>query len=494
MSASESTTNLAPVRVRFAPSPTGSLHLGGARTAIYNWALARRTGGSFILRIDDTDPERSTNENIAQIISSLDWLGIDWDEGPVHGGTYGPYFQTKRADTYVKALNTLIENGWAYRCFCTAEELAAKREAARAKGGFSGYDGTCRHLSAEESQTRADAGEPFVWRLKVPENRGTISFVDAVRGLTEFPASAIDDFVLVRTGGTPTYNFASIIDDANMAITHIIRGDDHVSNTPKQILVLEGLGAPIPTFAHLSMIWGSDGKKLSKRHGSTGVEDYAHEGYLPEALLNYLALLGWSLDGETNVISAETLKKNFSLDRISKNPATFDFTKLTWLNGVYLREMPAEKFAQLMITWLAKEGLVSEDDYEVRPEFYQTLAPLVSERIKLLTEIVPMTRFLFVDAVEIDEAARVKVLEKNPELTHRVLQEMYTRLEALDAWDTAHIEAAVADAPEALEAKPRLVFQPLRVAVTGSQVSPPLNESMELLGKEKTLARIKALI
>ncbi len=485
-----------PVRVRFAPSPTGSLHLGGARTAIYNWAFARSRGGSFILRIDDTDPERSTPENIAQIMRGLEWLGVDWDEGPQVGGDFGPYFQTERAESYVRALETLRTHGWAYRCFCSPEELAQRREAARAKGGFSGYDGTCRALTDEQSQARAEAGEPFVWRLKIPAGHGPVAFDDAVRGHTEFPAEAIDDFVLMRSDGSPTYNFASIVDDAEMAITHVIRGDDHVSNTPKQILVLEGLGAPIPVFAHLSMIWGPDGKKLSKRHGATGVEDYADEGYLPEALLNYLALLGWSLDGETTIIDAETLKTRFSLDRISKNPAIFDFAKLTWLNGVYLREMPAEEFACLLAERVQRAGLADAADFETRHDWYLKLAPLVSERIKLLTEVEAMVRFLFLDSVTPDETARAKVLDKDPDLARRALQTALEALESVseDNWDTVHIEAAMADLPERIKAKPRLAYQPLRVAITGSVVSPPLNDSMELLGREKTLARIEALL
>jgi glutamyl-tRNA synthetase len=279
-----------------------------------------------------------------------------------------------------------------------------------------------------------------------------------------------------------------------MAISHVIRGDDHVSNTPKQILVLEGLGAPIPTFVHLSMIWGPDGKKLSKRHGSTGVEEYAQEGYLPEALLNYLALLGWSLDGETTIINADTLKQHFSLERISRNPAIFDFAKLTWMNGVYLREMPAERFAEILSARVREAGLSDADDFAKRRDWYLKLAPLVSERIKLLTEIVPMVGFLFVEAVEPDETACNKVLDKDPELVRRALQAALEALEGVSEWDTAHIEAAVADLPEKTGAKPRLAYQPLRVAITGSVVSPPLNESMELLGREKTLARMRALL
>jgi glutamyl-tRNA synthetase len=278
MGSSNSDCSEAPVRVRFAPSPTGNLHIGGARTAIYNWAFARRHNGSFILRIEDTDPERSTPENTAQIIRSLRWLGLDWDEGPEVGGDFGPYLQTQRFDTYRTTLERLRERDAVYPCFCSAEELAAKREAALAAKNYAGYDRSCRALSPQEAQARIDAGEPHTWRLKIPLDRGDVVFDDVVFGTTTFPATQLDDFILLRTDGTPTYNYVVCVDDALMGITHVIRGDDHLSNTPKQILVYEALGVPTPRFAHLSMILGPDGKRLSKRHGATSVEAYLDEG------------------------------------------------------------------------------------------------------------------------------------------------------------------------------------------------------------------------
>ncbi|MDR3685943.1 MAG: glutamate--tRNA ligase, partial [Coriobacteriia bacterium] len=340
------------VRVRFAPSPTGHLHIGGARTAIYNWAFARHLGGTFVLRIEDTDPERSTEANTQAIIRAMKFLGLDYDEGPEVGGEFGPYFQTQRFDRYAAGLEQLKSTGHAYPCFCSAETLEAKRAEGRERGGFAGYDGTCRSLSVETAQERISAGVPHVWRLKVPEDRGDITFIDAVRGETTFAADNVDDFVCARTDGSPTYNFAVVMDDADMEITHVIRGDDHLSNTPKQIVVYEALGVPVPSFAHLSMIWGPDGKRLSKRHGATSVEAYAEMGYLPEALMNYLALLGWSLDGETTIIDAKTLTESFSLDRISRNPAIFDVEKLDWINGVYIREMSPAQFVDRIVPWL----------------------------------------------------------------------------------------------------------------------------------------------
>lgn len=479
---------MSDVRVRFAPSPTGTLHVGGARTAIYNWAFARCSGGTFVLRIDDTDPERSTAENTAQILRSLRWLGLDWDEGPETGGTHGPYFQTQRSEHYASALESMKASGAAYPCFCTAEELAAKRELARAGDGIWGYDRTCRSIEPRAAAERIAAGEPHVWRLKVPDERGTIVVNDAVRGATEFPIDAMDDFVLVRSDGTPTYNFATVVDDAAMLITHVIRGDDHLTNTPRQILVFEALGKSVPQFAHLSMIWGPDGKKLSKRHGATSVEAYDEMGYLPEALLNYLALLGWSLDGETTIVSADVLKQSFSLDRISKNPAIFDAEKLEWMNGVYIRELPAEQFLERMLPWLQRAGLATGEDAVARRDWFLQLVPLVAERIKRFDEIAEKVAFLFVEPV-IEDSAWEKVLAKDG-----ASEALAAALNALQSADfkAEDLESALRTVPEATGLKPKLVFQSVRVAVTGSTVSPPLFESLELLGKERALARIAA--
>ena len=478
------------VRVRFAPSPTGALHVGGARTAIYNWAFARRNGGTLVLRIDDTDSERSTAENTAQILRSLRWLGIDWDEGPEVGGAFGPYYQTRRAENHATALEGMKANGSAYPCFCSTEELGAKRASAHAAEGVGGYDRTCRRLDPAVVAMRLAAGESHVWRLAVPEDRGDIVVDDAVRGETLFPATAMDDFVLARSDGTPTYNFATVVDDADMRITHVIRGDDHLSNTPRQILVYEALGHRVPKFAHLSMIWGADGKKLSKRHGATSVEAFRDEGFLPEALLNYLALLGWSLDGETTIVPREVLKTHFSLDRISESPAIFDFEKLEWMNGVYIRDMEPEALVARMFSWIEEAGLAPAGDLEARHEWYLALAPLVSERLKRMTDIVPMVRFLFTEETDIDPVDAEKVLAK--EGAGLALATMRDALASLDRWTSDAIEAALRTVPEVLGMKAKSVFQVARVAVTGSAVSPPLFESLALLGREVALARLEA--
>ncbi len=477
------------IRVRFAPSPTGRLHVGGARTALYNWAFARRHGGTFILRIDDTDPERSTVENTEAILRALEWLSIDWDEGPEVGGDHGPYLQTERADLYADALRGLQDAGAAYPCFCTPDELARMRDAQRKAGGSSGYDRTCRSIAPDEAAARIDAGEPHVWRLKVPEGRGEVAFDDAVRGITRFPADAVDDLVLFRTDGTPTYNLATAVDDARMGITHVIRGDDHLSNTPKQILVLEALGEEVPTFAHLSMILGPDGKRLSKRHGATSVEAFREEGILPEALVNYLVLLGWSLDDKTTVMDTQTIVHGFSLDRISRNPAVFDPEKLLWLNGVYIREMSDEDLGRLLAARLWEDGLVEEDDFDRRPGFYAELASMVSERLKRVDEVTDMVRLVFVAEIEIEEKARRKVLEK--EGAADSLRAAEKRLAGLEGFDAEHVERALREVPEELGVKPRVAFQSVRVAITGTTVSPPLFESIALLGREATLDRIR---
>ena len=478
------------VRVRFAPSPTGHLHIGGARTAIYNWAFARHHGGSFVLRIDDTDRERSTPENTQAILRAMRWLGLDWDEGPEAGGEYGPYFQTERASGYADALDRLKTSGHTYPCFCTPDELQLKRTAAREEGGFSGYDRTCRSLSHEDSVSRIDAGEPHVWRIKVPDEREDITIDDTIRGDVSWSIDAMDDFILMRTDGTATYNFATVIDDWTMQISHIIRGEDHLSNTPRQIVVYEALDAPVPTFAHMSLIFGADGKRLSKRHGATSVESYRDDGFLSEALLNYLALLGWSAEDGTEVFDRETLIEKFDLSRVSKNPVLWDLEKLEWMNGVYIRDMSAEELVARITPLLVDAGLLTSTQAEDRHAWLLELVPLIRERIKLMPEVVPTVSFFFADSVEVDEKARSKVLDKEGSL--QALQAAHEALSGLDSFEAEPIEAALRKIPEDTGLKPKLAFQSVRIAVTGSMVSPPLFESLALLGKEESLARIEA--
>ncbi len=516
------------VRVRFAPSPTGKLHIGGARTAIFNWAFARANQGDFILRIEDTDPERSTEENVAVILNAMDWLGLKWDEGPVVGGSHGPYYQTQRMDTYFEALEQLKASDAVYPCFCTKEQLDAKRKKAEAEeGGYSGYDRTCRDLDPAEAQERIAAGEPHVWRLKVPDGHGPIEFDDMVYGPMSFPIEAMDDMIVMRSDGTPTYNFAVVCDDANMQITHVIRGDDHLSNTPKQILIYEALGRPLPRFAHLSMILGSDGKKLSKRHGATSVEEYRDRGYLSDALVNFLALLGWSLDGETTIISRDELCRAFSLDRVTKKDAVFDETKLNWIDGVYIREMGATAWVEQARTFLAEavalgsmapEGaqivptpnpsdpnapqpephLVTEDallsgfDYvDEHAAWFERVYPLVSERLERFDQIPEKLAYLFWGPnCQLDEKSVRKVLEKDR--ADEALRACYEVLANPDnPWEAGILEEQCRALGDLLDMKLKNLLQPLRVAICGNMVSPPLFESIELMDRSQVMQRIR---
>lgn len=482
-----------PVRVRFAPSPTGELHIGGARTAIYNWAFAHANDGEFILRIEDTDPERSTEANKQIILRAMKWLGLDWDEGPEVGGDFGPYLQTERFDTYDVALERLKERGMVYPCFCTKEELDAKRAAAEmSEGGYSGYDRTCRSLDPEEAQTRIDAGEPYVWRLKVPLDRGMIEFKDAVYGDMSFPAEVMDDMILVRSDGTPTYNFAVVCDDANMNISHVIRGDDHLSNTPRQILIYEALGYDVPVFAHLPMILGSDGRKLSKRRNATSVEQYQDLGYLPDTLINFLALLGWSLDGETTIIDRDTLTKHFSLDRVTRKDAILDDEKLDWMNGVYIQNMGAAAWVDAVAPFLIEAGLTTAEAIEQDHGWFEKLYPLVAERMKRLTEAPEKLAFIFDGPnVTLDEKSVNKNLLKEGCRADEVLREVRAILaDESIPWECDPLQDTVRGLTEKLDLKAKLIFQPIRVAVTGSQVSPPLFESIELMDRNDVVARI----
>ena len=482
-----------PVRVRFAPSPTGKLHVGGARTAIFNWAFARANKGSFILRIDDTDPERSTQENTEVILRAMRWMGLDWDEGPEVGGDFGPYAQTDRLEMYQQAAQKLWDEGRAYPCFCSADQLAADKKAAQErKDPFQGYQRRCRDIDPDEAKARIEAGEKYVLRIKVPADRGDVVIHDAVHGDVTFDAKELDDFVIFRSDGTPTYNFATVVDDAAMGITHVIRGDDHLSNTPRQVMVYEALGAPAPVFAHISMILGADGKKLSKRHGATSVEEFRDEGYLPDAFVNYLALLGWSPDGETTIVPRDVLASTFSLDRVSKNPATFDPAKLDWINAEYLAAMDDAEFAEkIMVPELLEAGLMANAT-DRSALWLNTLASVVRPRTKHLGEVAGICSMVFetAETLTYDEKAVSKGLAK--EGMTDVLVAAKAALEDVSegSWNAEAIDAALEELPEKLDAKKRIVFQAIRAAVCGNLVSPPLGIVIELVGKDDALARI----
>jgi len=467
------------VRVRFAPSPTGYLHVGGARTALFNYLYARKTGGVFVLRIEDTDRERSTDESTRTILDGMTWLGLAWDEGPVH--------QADGLARHQADAGRMLAEGKAYRCFCTPEELAAKREALKNEYR---YDRACYAIPADESERRAAAGEPFTVRFRVPE--GTTAWDDVVHGVTTFDNASLEDFIILRTAGTPIYNLAVVSDDVDMRITHVVRGDDHIANTPKQILLYQALGAAVPTFAHLPMILGPDGKKLSKRHGATAVGDYAGMGILPEALFNFLALLGWNPGDEREVMAADELVEAFSLERINKKAAVFDTEKLLWMNGQYLARKSAEEVLAMVGPELVAEGLVSPADVEARPPWLLALVDLLKVRARSTLEIAPQARALLGETVAYDEAAVAKQW-RDPATAERLLA-VREALAGVEPWTPEAIEPVLREVAERLGVGLGKVAQPLRVALTGSAASPGIDQVLWLMGREKALRRIDAAV
>jgi glutamyl-tRNA synthetase len=474
------------VRVRFAPSPTGYLHVGAARTALFNYLFARHFGGTFILRSDDTDVARSTDEYQADILEHLRWLGLDWDEGVEVGGSHGIYYQTGRYDRYRDVAQQLVESGDAYFSFVTSEQLNEFKAKARQAGTSPAYDGSLEPERSAVSRHILDNGGPVI-RFNVARPGGT-RFDDMVRGEVVFDHAQVDDFVIMRSDNTPTYHLASTVDDVDFGITHVIRGEDLLSSTPKHILLTRAMGAESATYGHLSLLMGPDGKKLSKRHGDTALSAYRVAGFLPEAMVNYLGLLGWSPGDDETVVDLNTMIVRFDGTGISKNPAIFDTAKLEWMNGVYLREMDAGVFAG------AARGLVEadlgralDDDEAVRLE---GLMPLIQERTKLLTEIPEQARFLFQAPAEYDEKAWAKVMDTDEGPV--ALDGATAALTGLDDWSTASIDDALRSMLEELEMSARKGLQPIRVALTGSTVSPPLFESIEVLGREESLMRIAA--
>jgi glutamyl-tRNA synthetase len=469
---------MADVRVRFAPAPTGYLHVGNARTALYDWLFARHQGGAFVLRIEDTDRERSTEEAVEGIQEVLRWLGIDWDEGPGVGGPFEPYRQSERMDVYRRAVEDLVEVGSAYRCYCTPEELEQRRTEALARGEAPGYDGRCRTLSEEERTRFEVEGRPFAWRFHTGDQDVVVR--DLVRGEARFPGSDVRDFVMLRSDGTPTYLLAAAVDDWKMEITHVLRGEDLFSSTPRQMLLLQALGVEkLPEYAHLPLLLGPDRQPLSKRHGSVSVEWFRDHGYLPEAMVNYLALLGWSLDDHTTFFGVDDLIKHFDLGRVARNPAAFDPEKLEWMNGHYIREADPERFAAELGEALARRGMKAD------AETVRRAAVLVQERSRTVEEAAELLHFLFQD-LEPDEKA-AKALEGQGEYLEAVAE----RLSLLDSWDSDAIEAALRALQDERGLSSRKAFQPIRAAVTGRVVTPPLFQSVELLGRERTLERLR---
>lgn len=472
------------VRVRFAPSPTGYLHVGGGRTALYNWLFARHHGGAFVLRSDDTDTERNTDEFRADILDSLRWLGLDWDEGIEVGGPHGTYRQSDRFDRYRQVAEDLVARGAAYHDGATAEDLEAIRVAAVASGSSPVYDGRHR-LEPGEARRRAAAGAPPPIRFAVPRP-GETRFTDIVRGEVVFAHDNVDDFVILRRDGSPTYHLASTVDDVDYGITHVIRGEDILPSTPKHILITEAMGGGLPRYAHLSLLNGPDGKKLSKRHGDTAIRAYRDAGFLPEAVRNFLAILGWAPGDDEEIVPLATMVERFDLGSVSRNPAVFDVAKLEWMNGVYLRDLPPEQFGSAAVPLVEQDlGRALDGDERIT---LATIAPLVQERAKRLTDVAPQVRFLFTAEIAYDPESWEKVMTRDE--AGLALEAGGEALAALPVWTVTEIESALRGMLETTGLSAGKGFQPLRVAVTGSSVSPPLFESLAALGKDRTLARI----
>jgi glutamyl-tRNA synthetase len=482
-----------PVRVRFAPSPSGDLHVGNIRTALFDWAFARHTGGVFVLRIEDTDQSRVLPAYIDSALDTLRWLGLDWDEGPEAGGPYGPYLQSERLGIYNDWVVKFLESGHAYYCYCTTEEVAARRAAARSGGsGPSGYDGRCRSLTPDQMAAYQEEGRRPVVRLRMPE--GATTFTDLVRGEITIENEHVPDFVLQRADGSPLYTLAVAVDDVLMKMTHIVRGDDLLSSTPRQLAVYRAMGVPeseFPVFAHLPFVLGLEGEKLGKRYGAASISYYRDEGFLPEAICNYLALLGWSPGDNRESFTLAEMAAEFDLARVNKNPARFDVQKLESINGDKIRELDPAEFVRRITPFLQRAGLVGDPPSAAQAAVLDVAAPLIQGRITKLTEAPGMLRFLLVDeaefAVDPEDAAKVLGRDAVP-----VLQAARDALAGLGSWTAEDIRAALQAAlVDGMGLKPRAAFGgALRVAITGRRVGPPLFESIELLGRDRTLARL----
>jgi glutamyl-tRNA synthetase len=483
--------------VRFAPSPTGDLHVGNIRTALFDWAFARHTGGVFVFRIEDTDRSRVLPEYIASAVETLRWLGLDWDEGPEVGGPHGPYLQSERGGIYADWLAKFLESGNAYYCYCTPEELAERRAAARSgEGGATGYDGHCRHLTPEQAAAYQAEGRRPVVRMRMPE--GSTTFTDLIRGEITIDHSAVPDFVLARADGSPLYTLAVAVDDVLMKITHIVRGDDLLSSTPRQLAVYRAMGvseSDFPVFAHLPFVLGLKGEKLGKRYGAASISYYRDEGFLPEALDNYLALLGWSPGDNRELFTLDEMAAEFDLARVGKNAARFDVQKLEAINGDKIRELEPADFAGRIVPFLQRAGLVGNPPSPAQDAVIAAAAPLIQGRISKLSDAPAMLGFLLVDeadfAVNPEDAARSLGPDAVP-----ILTAAHEALIGVDSWTWEPIrEALQASLVDGLGLKPKVAFAgPVRVAVTGRRVGPPLFESIELLGRERTLGRLDSAL
>ncbi len=487
------TNPTSPVRVRYAPSPTGIPHIGNIRTALFCWVLAQQTKGEFIVRIEDTDRSRYDADAEKAIFESLDWLGLTWDEGPGKGGPVGPYVQSERQQTYIEAAHRLVESGHAYFDDTTPEQLHALRERQRAAKQPPRYDGRGRHRSPEEIEESRQAGLPITIRLKVPEF-GSVSFNDAVRGKITFELKELDDFVILKSDEMPTYHLAHILDDKAMGITHVIRGDEWISSTPRHLLIHQALGIEPPEYVHVPLILGKDKSKLSKRHGATSALEYRDQGFLADAVFNFMCLLGWSPGDDTEVMTREEIVRRFSIDRINDSPATFDVEKLEWMNGVYIRNMSEEELIEMLLPFMERPetegGLPDSVERPIDRVYLKKLIPLVHERLKLLTEGTETLDFFFADDVN-PAAEDLPGRKMDMAMTETALEAALSLCKSVTSFEPEHLEAEYRALAEKIEMKPGQLFSPIRVATTGKAFAPPLFDTMAAIGQARCVERIE---
>lgn len=479
------------LKVRFAPSPTGPFHIGGARSALFNWLVARHADGTFLVRIEDTDLKRSTKESEENIKDSLKWLGMNWDEGIDVGGLHGPYRQTERLDLYKKEVQRLLDEGKAYYCYCSAEELEKSRKAQLDAGKTPIYDEHCRHLTEEEKAKYEAEGRKPVVRLKVRKD-GVFAFDDMVRGHVEFQAAGVGDFIIMKSDGIPVYNFAVVIDDAFMEVTHVIRAEEHLSNTPRQLAIYEALGYKPPKFGHISLILGEDHKKMSKRHGATSVTEYRNMGYLPEAVVNYLALLGWTPKGEQEIFTEEELIKQFSMKRVSSNDAVFDINKLNWINFQYMKKLDADQLYDLIFPFLVKAGYVEASVTEEKKDWLKKVIWFMKDHIYFAGQAAEELKFFFEDMPALTDEDVLVIMKA--ETSGKLLKAFIEDLKALETFDQAAIKKCFNACMKAQGIKGKAAYEPTRIALTGVTQGPGMFEMMELFGREKTMDRLEAAL
>ena len=480
---------MAELRVRFAPSPTGFPHIGVARTALYNWLVARRAGGAFVLRIEDTDRARSTAEFLDAIVEDLRWLGLAWDEGPQMGGPCGPYLQSERGGIYGRHIAALLESGTAYRCFCTPEDLEKRKNALPPSESRAWrYDRKCLTLTGAEKADFIGSGHPWAVRFRVPE--GTTAFEDAVLGRIEFDNSEFDDLVIARPDGTPTYNLAVVVDDLEMNITHVIRGNDHVTNTPRQIMLWRALGHEPPTFGHLPLVLAPDGQVLSKRRGAVAIGEYRRQGYLPEALVNYMALLGWAFDGNREIFGADELVRLFELGRVGHKAASFDPEKLAWMNAQWIKRLDVSERTERLLPVLRDAGLVAPEIGADEREWIERVVATIDDRLKTLRDVLDFDWFFLASDIDYDTLAVSKVLAKPG--AGEILAGLHQTLSDAPEFDPETLERLLRALAEDMGLSAGKVIQPARVAVTGKTASPGIFETLSLLGRERTLRRIES--